>query len=220
MEDSTGIRQTFAPGEIDDDPPLPRELMTDAEIEAAKSKEIAARNNELARRRLHFINRKRGIPTPKDGDVLHVQLQRGLERRTRGGVKFSKGPSVPVRVLDESDEEVGRLQRAGQNVVSIHGAEMLHDDDSLIVRYEASHEADLESANARVAAAEARAEAAEAELLRQRKLWEAHKNAPESTDGRPTRLDARNQAEGKASRSPAQAVADAGADPFAGASKK
>lgn len=173
------------------------DLMTDFEREQEKHALITAENERRTRLRLAAANRKRGLPEPKGGDVLHVRLVGGMKRRTRGGLKFAAGASVEVRVVDGPDAEVAERQRKGDSVVSVNGAEEILGDDGAFAVRAAPHGDDAEL----LAAERQRADSAEAKLkLLQAEIasMKAARSAPESTDGRPTRLPAARAARGAA----------------------
>lgn len=151
---------------------------------------IVRRKNQLTEEmRLAKSNRSKGRARPRAGDVLHVTLGRGLARRSRAGCTFGRlpgGASHSVTVLGDPHEDVLARQKKGELVVTLHGAEMLLDDDCLVVHGEAVS-ADIETERAARKQVEVELAAARAELAA---LREARMNAPESKDGRPSRLPA------------------------------
>jgi len=169
------------------------DLKTDIEIQAEKDQRILSENLARSRARLARDNRKAGQPEPRAGMVMHVRVANGLKRRTRGGLKFSGATSIPVEVTELDDFDVAERQRAGKNVVNVAGAEAILADDALIVRPDSHGGEDVAAERARADAAEKELSELKSELA---KLRAARQAAPESSEGRPTRLQAAARARG------------------------
>jgi hypothetical protein len=176
----------MATNEFSDD-----DLLTDFEREERKHAAIIAKNLFRERRQVAARNRRAGHAEPKPGDVLHVSLARGLTRRARAGVMFTKGPSVPVEVTDLTDADVLEAQKRGKAVVNTTGAELILDDDSLNVRSAPTADEDVDAIRGELERTKEENASLVAELQR---LRDARRAAPESTDGRSTRLAAARKA--------------------------
>lgn len=193
---------------------------TDIEKEERLRKIETSRNELRDRRDRARRNRRNKIPQPKVGDVLHVSVARGLNRRSRAGITFPKGPSVPVVVTALSDDEIDEMHKGGRTldgkqVTNTDGAERILEDGygegaGLIVRSEAFGGEDLAAANQRAAKAERERDEAIAELQRYR---DAQRAAGESPDGRPTRLPALEAAKAKSPPVPTTTSGPAQAGP-------
>lgn len=189
------------------------------EQEQQRNAIIIKENDRRERIRIRRDNAARGFDQPKPGDKLHVQLDGSAGvRRTRAGIKFERGVRVTVEVVDMSEEDVrdaqaGRLSPAElaklpdestrewaarvrvqeRNVVSVYGAEQILEDSALHIYQHApaADEEALEALRARNLQLEEEIRASHAdraELARLRR--EARMNAPDTNDGRPTRLRA------------------------------
>lgn len=161
------------------------------QVEVMDPEEAAARlalkqaENELAERaRLAASNRKRGLAVPVVGNKLYVRTAKGIKRRSRAGVTFHEERSTEVTVVED---EFG----SGENEVSVHGAEMILGDDALNVNAPSATDSELTAARKELEAARSEMAAQSAEIAR---LRAARMNAPESKDGRPTRLMAADAA--------------------------
>ena len=188
-----------------DDPPP-----SDQDLEASRNAETMRRNAERELWNLRKKNRKAGIPEPKPGDILHVQVARGLNRRSRAGVTFGKGPSVPVEVIDASDEDVLELLRTGKTVVNPNGAERILDDDSLIVRQQSFGSVeDMAEAMARIDALELENKALREQAAATKVDREARQAQMDAGDTRVTRPASSKPAAGKPpATKPASAASD------------
>lgn len=178
------------------------ELLTDHDKEQARHNAIRELNVTRDRARRAVKNRNQGHAQPKPGDVLHVSLARGLDRRTRAGIIFMKGPSQEVKIVDASDDRIVELRARGQAVVNVHGAEELLEDSgphgALVVRAAAFSEEDVTQQAAVILDLERQNRELRAQLEQERaelqKKREARRAAVDTGDGKPVRLAAARQA--------------------------
>lgn len=179
-------------------PPTPFELEQERHA-------ITTKQNEVRERlRLRQANKAKGHDEPKPGDVLHVQLDGSVSRRGRAGIRFERGARVELKVIEGTEEEVAAEQRAGKAVISVLGAERIFEDSALHVfstPMSADEVADLRAANLALEE-ELRETKAERDEL-SAKMRQARMSAPESPDGRPTRLAAAREVKAKAEASAA-----------------
>lgn len=156
----------------------------DPEEAAAKLAANQVANEAKERDRLAASNRARGITAPAPGDKLYVRTAKGIKRRSRAGVVFHEDHKIEVTVVDADTT-------SGANQVSVHGAEMILADDALNVNAPSATDSELTAARQELETAKAALAASQAENAR---LRAARMNAPESKDGRPTRLIAADAA--------------------------
>lgn len=176
---------------------------THYEIEQQRHNKVLEDNR--IRERIMIFRRlaARNIDEPKIGDVMHVRLDRSVSSlgRNRAGVRFERDAKTTVVVVDATDDEIA-LARGGQPstndtilkakvgghwYVNTFGAAQILEDMALHVNSVANEveAAELRDENARLASelAIAREQIAAAERASRRA-------APESADGRPTRIPA------------------------------
>lgn len=184
-------------------PPTPFELEQERHA-------ITTQQNELRERlRLREANEAKGHAEPKPGDKLHVQLDGSVTRRGRAGIRFERGARVELEVIDGTEEDVAAKQRAGAAVVSVLGAERIFEDTALHVFSAPMSPDEVEDLRAAKAAVEEelRVTRAERDELTA-KVRAARMSAPDSPDGRPTRLAAAAKVKAEAQTSaPATAPA-------------
>lgn len=162
----------------------PNEPMTLEDV-AARDRHILARNEERAKVRLAATNRERGHAEPQPGDKLFVTTARGIASRSRAGLRFDKVAKREVEVVDLEHDALRARQLAGASVVSVHGAEQILHDDSLLVHASGTADPNLHAANERAAKLEAENAALRADLAA------ARRNAlPDPGDGTSSRLKA------------------------------
>lgn len=125
------------------------DLLTDHEKERLKHQAIADRNLRRERARRATKNRRRGLPEPKIGDFLHVAIARGISQRNRAGLIFERNKSTKVEVVDVEAEALADRQRT-ELVVDVAGAELLLEDDALIVRQSPAGDEDMLEARATI----------------------------------------------------------------------
>lgn len=169
------------------------------DIKAANAR-ITADLERRHREHVAKANRAKGHPEPKVGDTFYGWLRKQVRGnvRTREGISFEPGQNVKILVGDpDSAEHVAAAQKAGGPLVSIDGMERIFEDDTLVVGRDMTAVASehLAAANARAAElAQQNAELAQRNAELEAKVAEAMRNAPESTDGRPSRLPAADRA--------------------------
>ena len=161
--------------------------MTPEDIAELRAKQLAEAETRH-RERQAKLNRAKGLPEPTVGTRLHVMTARGIKQRSRAGLAFTATSRVEVEVVAGTDEEVAKRQGHGQLVVNADGAERILADDGLV----ATTDANLVNAQQELARAQALIAELEGKLLvdREKAAAEAMRAAPESPDGRPTRLPA------------------------------
>jgi hypothetical protein len=159
---------------------------TEFEREEARHRIVTEQNLKRDRIMRRRRNKEAGYPrAPMPGDKLYVSVERSLQRRSRAGLRFERGQPQAVEVVALSDEDVLKEQKAGKYVVNPYGADMIIEDTSLILaRGPQAASDDVVERNAQL---EEELQLARAEL---KKLRDARANAPESTDGKPSRLPA------------------------------
>lgn len=187
MSDATDIPQA------DEDDDLDLDLLTEHEKERLKTQAILDQNTRRDHRRRAKINRRRGLPTPKVGDCLHVAIARGIHARNRAGLLFERNRSTKVEIVDGDPATVRARQQRGEAVVDVQGAELILADDALIARQSPAGDEDLLDARATIAAHETEIARlrAELELARAGAKKEARKAAAAaSNDVAPARLAA------------------------------
>lgn len=173
----------------------------DPEEQARQHAETLAKNEARERARVAAANRAAGHAEPKPGDKLYVSLAlRDIKSRSRAGVTFSEGKRTEVVVVDVEDTDAARAELAarhikGDKVVSVAGAELILADTGLNVRPVSVDDADASDLRAQLA--RVTAERDQAKLDYQRAVSEARRNAPESTDGSPSKLRAADKARAK-----------------------
>lgn len=146
---------------------------------------ITIANEERWRRRIAAKNRAAGRAEPHPGDRLYIRAVNGIKRRNRAGLQFEAGVRREVTVSAMDGAELLAAQRAGASVCSVHGAEDLLADDSLIV-------------NAPDAESELGAEVVRLRAEVDRLVAEARRNAADPGDGTSGRLKAAAKARAQA----------------------
>lgn len=165
---------------MNDFPPTGSELAAEA-----RRKNLAElENNERYHRyQLAEQNRKAGFTAPATGAKLIVQCARGIKGRGRAGLRFTEARS-DVMILDESDAQIAVRQRAGETVVSMHGAEEILADMSLVTfRGAAPDDLTIQKARDEMVELQAENERLRNELAARRKPKDDAK-----VDGSPERL--------------------------------
>jgi hypothetical protein len=198
------------PATLIDEDGLP---MTPFAIEELRHARIRELNSMRERYRLRRANQKKGFDEPKVGQTYHVQLDGSVTRRSRGsdpafpgvpGVRFERNKRVTVTVV--SDEEYGEIKARDRDapVVTVHGADRILEDDALHVFETPVTDLDLDTLvqerdDARAALEQQQQE--NARLQQAIAAMKARREAPESTDGRPTKLPAQAAAKATAQTS-------------------
>lgn len=173
----------------------------DPEEQARHHAEVMARNEARERARISGLNRAAGHPEPKPGDKLYVHLAlRDTKKRSRAGVTFEENTRTEVLVVDVPDTDFGRLSLekrhlAGDKVVSVAGAEMILADTGLNVRPVSADEIDASELRKQLAQVTAERDRAKEDYARE--VARARRDAPESNDGRPSKLRAADKARDK-----------------------
>ena len=160
------------------------------EEQQAKTEEARARNvlHQVAKRADR--NRKAGLPEPKVGDRLYVQLQIGIAQRSRAGVVFRANKRTVVEVVEDPAEH-----KVGDGVdayVNPDQAEEILEDTALTVGARSGGEVDgakLREQNDALTL--------EVEKLRAQ-IRDARMGAKDNGDGKPARLNAARAARGGA----------------------
>jgi hypothetical protein len=183
---------------LEDLPPTPFEVDTE------RHRIVTEQNARRERIRLRKANAKKGFAEPKVGEVLHIQLDGTITRRTRGGVRFERGQRIPVTVVDMDPDRLRQAQMSGQSVTDIAGAERIIEDTMLHVYRSAGGSADQSATEAKLAAVEEELRITRADLARAR---EARMEAIDKGDGSPARLAAARKVAAAAGKPPAAAGA-------------
>lgn len=178
---------------------------TPFELEQRRHQITLAQNDERERRRLRKANQANGHDEPTPGTVLHVQLDGSVTRRNRAGIRFERNTRVPVLVVEGDEFEIAARRGRGEMVVSVQGAEQIYADTALHVFGQASSDADVDTLRSQkdTLEEELRVMRSENDALNAR-IKAARLAAPESTDGRPTRLRAAAAARGGTEGPPAE----------------
>lgn len=136
-------------------------------------------------------NRAAGLPEPKPGDRLYVQLQIGITTRSRAGVVFRAHTRTVVEVVDpESPPEERQVEPGVDAYVTPAQAEEILEDTALTVGARSGSEVDGAKLRAQVDRLEA-----ENKGLRD-KIRAARMGAKDVGDGAPSRLNAARAAGG------------------------
>lgn len=191
---------------IDSETGLP---LTPFEVDQIRHAKVNEQNERREIHRIRKSNQRKGYDAPEIGAVYHVQLDGSVTRRTRGavrrsdgtvipGVRFERNKRVEITVVDDESAIAAKALNADAPVVTVLGMEYILDDDALHVFESAMTEVDAEELRRANVAQEEELKVTRAEADRLRRenaeLRAARMNAPESTDGRPTRLPAANSA--------------------------
>lgn len=198
---------------------------TQFELDQLRHMKITAQNAKREQRRRRAANQVKGFDEPRPGQVLHVQLDGALTRRSRAGIRFERNVRIEVKVVSDQDYATTKAKNQAAHVVTVDGAESIFEDMALHVFEVPMGDDDLaaliqsnrdleevvkverdENARLRAALAERKARMA----------------APDSPDGRPSRLPAAQAARAenaKASVAATQPGGGFGVDPT-GESKK
>jgi len=156
------------------------------EDRAELHRKILAANEIRSREQLAEANRGRGVAAPRAGDKLFVSTTRDIPRRNRAGLRFSRTSKTEVTVTDLGPAELAAEQLVGKSVVSVHGAEEILADTSLLVHTTGGAIAeDLASATARAEQLESDNAQLRAELAAARR-----QAPPDPGDGSSSRLKA------------------------------
>lgn len=163
----------------------------DPDQQQAKIEEVLAANVVRTKTRLAAQNRAAGHAEPQPGDRLYVQLQVGIDRRSRAGVVFNSKKRTVVLVTDGQPFDPPTAEQLAEHgvdaLVSPDQAEEILGDNALTVGSRSG--GDVESSTLRARNAELKGELARvnAELT---KLRRARMDAVDTGDGRPVRLQA------------------------------
>lgn len=166
--------------------------MTPFEIEQLRHQIVSDINAKRERFRLRAANQAKGFDEPKVGQTYHVQLDGSISRRQRGGLRFERGARVEVKVVSDADFEKIKANAPDAPVVTVHGAERIIEDTAFHV-FDRPMEEDAERLRQHNAQLVAELEAARedaAELRRAMEVMKARRAAPESPEGKPTKLAA------------------------------
>lgn len=162
---------------------------TPFELEQQRHTMTLAQNELRERLRLRQANQAKGFPEPKPGDVLYVQLDGSVSRRTRAGIRFEKGVQIEVKIVD--DARVAELRASGRIVASVAGAERIIEDSSLHVYRQSMSADDIDALRRKHAAVEEELKATRSERdALQAALRTARMEAKDAGDGKPSRLAA------------------------------
>ncbi len=167
---------------------LQLEVLTPEEQQAKVEKDRA---DDAVRQivKLALKNRAAGLPEPRPGDRLYVQLQVGIPARSRAGVVFVQNKRTVVEVVDSDASAEDRKPGSGVDAcVTPAQAEEILADTALSVGARSSTEVDGAKLRAQLDRVEA-----ENQKLRQQ-IRDARMNAKDGGDGRPSRLDAARRA--------------------------
>jgi hypothetical protein len=196
--------------DLSDLPPTPFEQ------EQLRNAKISRDNERRERVRVRRANQAKGFAAPRIGQTYHVQLDSSITRRSRSGTRFEKNTRISVEVVSDEDYAAAKAKNAAAPVVTVLGAEYILEDDALHV-FEApdpGHDSEvLRQRNADLEAEAAVIREDNARLRAQLAERSARMNAPESTDGRPTRIPAAQAA--RASATTAKPAANAPTTPAA-----
>lgn len=158
--------------------PTPQEQQ--AMVEKARADDVLIQIAKRADR-----NRAAGLPEPKPGDRLYVQLQVGITQRSRAGVVFQANRRTVVEVVEADSPPEDRRPESGVDAcVTPAQAEEILEDTALSVGARSGGEVDGAKLRAQVERLEA-----ENQKLRT-KIRDARMNAKDSGDGKPVRLQA------------------------------
>lgn len=189
------------PASLIDEDGLP---MTPFAIDQLRHERVAQLNEKRERFRLRRANQKKGFDEPKVGQTYHVQLDGSISRRTRGSVLLEDGTRIPgvrfeknarVRVTVLSDEECRDVKARAPDaaVVTVMGAERILEDGALHVFEGPMDDADVENLKSKNLQLEEELKATRddhARLTRALAEMKARRDAPESAEGKPTKLAA------------------------------
>ena len=193
--------------------------MTPFEIEQLRHEKVTATNIAKERIRLRKANAKKGFDEPTVGQKYHVQLDGSVHRRGRSGVRFERGATVEITVVSDDEHAEIKARAPDAPVVTVEGAERIIEDTALHVFERPPAADDLDALRRSHAAVEEelRASRADAAKLRQAIAeMTARRNAPESTDGKPAKLQAQAAARAAAPAAQASAPATPAAADFGG----
>jgi hypothetical protein len=173
--------------ELDDLPPTPFEL------EQLRNAKVTRDNEKREMVRVRRANQAKGFAAPKVGQTYHVQLDSSISRRSRSGTRFEKNHRVAVTVVTNEEFEAAKARSATAPVVTVLGAEYILEDDALHVFEAPMSDHDVDALRQRNVELEDEARTARednARLRQQLAERAARMSAPESTEGRPTRIPA------------------------------
>jgi len=167
--------------------------MTQFEIDQLRHTLVNEINEKRERHRLRAANRAKGHDEPKVGQKLHVQLDSSITRRTRAGTRFEKGTRVTLTIVSDQEYAAAKAVSDAAPVVTVFGAERIIEDSALHVFESPMSDADvadLRRQNQELEEALAVERAAHADLRAAHAAMKARRDAPDSTDGKPTKLAA------------------------------
>lgn len=180
--------------------------MTQFEIDQLRHTLVNEINEKRERHRLRSANAAKGHKEPKVGEKLHVQLDSSITRRTRAGMRFEKGSRVMLTVVSDEDYAAAKAKSDIAPVVTVFGAERILEDTALHVFESPATDndvAELRKQNEQLEADLRAAQDQNADLRRAMDAMRARRDAPESTDGKPTKLPAQAAARATAAQASA-----------------